>query len=189
MIEIIAEHSIETSKLNLALPVLDVGARRFDFSKEMARRGFKVVAMEPDPEVKDPHIAGVNFQPAALSTANGISYFKMTDDPQARHLSPAGERLVNTVTIDALMALLSIDKWSVVKLDCEGAEMSILENWPGPIADQLTVEMHEHTMRQPPARYEAMFRHLSQWYDVKRHVLDDRHCAGLNYWDSLLVLR
>ena len=35
--------------------------------------------------------------------------------------------------------------WDVVKLDCEGAEYDVLLDWPGPIAEQITVEFHEHT--------------------------------------------
>lgn len=187
-IEIIAEHSVRTPVA--AGFVLDAGARSFTFSKELARSGSTVFALDPDPTINDPGIAGVTFCRLALRASGGTAFFEMSSDPQARHLSDSEGVVVTCTTIQDLMKQAGVDHWSVVKLDIEGAEYGVLSNWPGPIADQITVEFHEHCFPQPSERYDEILRHLGQWYDLVQHEKSIRHCIGTpNYWDSLWVKR
>jgi len=186
--EIVAEHSI--------IPdfstgyVLDVGCRSFSFSKEMAARFNTVIALDPDPTIEDPKRERILFERVALRDRGGKAKFEMASDPQARKLSDSGTVEVDCVTIQDVMRLHWVSKFRIVKLDCEGAEMGILENWPGPIADQLTVEFHEHVAPQPSERYEKILAHLGQWYELVQHEKSLRHCIGTpNYWDSLWRLR
>lgn len=87
-----------------------------------------------------------------------------------------------------------VDFWEVVKLDCEGAEYEILEEWPGPVARQITVEFHDRLGRNPeaePERYYArLMERIGHWYDVILHRQTRPPWGGLpTYWDSLFVLK
>jgi len=172
-------------------PVLDVGARDFVFSKEMANRDFRVIAMEPDPTVKDPEDKRIEFIRAALSAGPDRNMpFSMDTDPQARHLSESGTVTVDAVNIRSIMRKVGIERFGIVKLDCEGAEYDVLLEWPGPIADQLTVEFHEHVAQRPQELYNAILDHLGVWYRIVQHSKSIRHCISTpNFYDSLFVLR
>ena len=185
--EVIAEHTVMVPSTG---PVLDVGARSFAFSREMARRDHTVVAMEPDPTVSDPKIERVHHLPYALGASiRHDAPFIMDADPQARRIGEGGAVRVDVLDIATVMKRMAIPQWGVVKLDCEGAEYEVLRNWPGPIAEQVTVEFHEHVKPQPQEVYDAIFAHMGQWYDVKQHVKSERHCLPPNWWDTVWVLR
>lgn len=189
MIEVIAEHSVNWPASG---PVLDVGCRSFNFSKELARRGFGVVAMDPDPTILDPRIAWLTFINQALVSRDmaGPLPFIMDKDPQARRIGITGDTVVRGVDIVSLSRSMGVDHWGIVKLDCEGCEYDILRDWPGPIADQITVEFHEHISLQPESVYADIIAHLGQWYDVAQHEKSLRHCIGTpNYWDSLFLVK
>lgn len=205
-LEEIHEHTIDTALLTPGGFVLDAGCRNFGFSKALAERGCKVIALDADPTIEDPKIPGVSFLHLALSSKPGVRSLVMSSDPQARHLDPGGDYLatgervaVAAVTIDHITDklaeitgekdVLSQKIWDVVKLDIEGSEYGVLQNWPGPIAKQISIEFHEHVAPKLPEVYDAIFKHLSQWYVVVQHEKTAMHGAGMNYWDSLLVLK
>lgn len=188
MIETISEHSVEVP---VAGPVLDAGCRSFAFSRAMALRGLGVVALDPDPTVENPGIPGVRYRrEALLGAARGPVAFFMDRDPQARRVASEGHVTVTSTDMHALMRATGVQHWGVVKLDVEGCEYGILASWPGPIADQITIEFHEHISPAPQSTYDSILAHLGQWYDVVQHEKSYRHCIGTpNYWDSLFRLR
>ena len=187
-LEIVAEHSILADTPTGY--VLDVGARSFSFSKAMANRWHQVIALDPDPTIEDPKHARIKYRREALRDSDGLALFEMAADPQARRLSSSGSIPVVCKTIEDVMREEWVGHFRIVKLDCEGAEYGILENWPGSIADQVTVEFHEHVAPQSSERYENIISHMSQWYELVQHEKTLRHCIGTpNYWDSLWVLK
>lgn len=203
--ETIAEHSLLTELIKPGDLVLDVGARRFSFSKGMVDKGCIVHAMEPDPTVEDSSSFGISLIRKALvsSMAPRKQLYAMWGNGTENRLvtpvmpKPGSAKTVEVECIDirSLMKELSVTFWSAVKLDCEGAEYDILLEWPGPIAEQITVEFHEHEQANPwkgreEAYYMALLKHLEKWYRVVRHEKDVRHCLSVpNYWDSLFVLK
>lgn len=187
-LEVVAEHTIQ--KGILTGYVLDVGCRNFTFAKEMANRRHTVIALDPDPTVDDPRRARIVYERVALRDRMGKAKFEMAQDPQARRLSDKGTVDVDCVTIQDVMKRHWISLFRIVKLDCEGAEMGILESWPGPVSEQITVEFHDHVEPQPQERYDRIFEHLAKWYDCIQNEKSLRHCIGTeNRWDSLWVLR
>jgi FkbM family methyltransferase len=202
-LELIHEHTIATSLLTKGGYVLDAGSRTFEFSRELAKRGCKVIALDADPTIEDLGIKNVDFMNLALSDTPGMKSFVMSNDPQARHLGKSsayddeqakvrGEQgmvTVKAVTLDWLMQGLGIALFDAIKLDIEGAEIPLLLKFPGPITKQLSIEFHQHCFYTPPETFDAIFAHLSQWYDVIQHESTNEHCAGFNYWNSLLTLR
>lgn len=185
-LEVIAEHTV---RLPVDGVVLDVGARSFTFSREMIRRGHRTIAIEPDPTVRKAEGEGFELLSVALAGIGqpSSSQFEMSADPQARRLSSSGTVTVPCVDILHVMKSFNVDHFGLVKLDCEGAEVGILETWPGPIADQITVEFHDHVKVQD---YSGVLKRLGQWYDVVQHKQSLRHHIGTpNYWDSLFCLK
>ncbi|KKW46523.1 MAG: Methyltransferase, FkbM family protein [Parcubacteria group bacterium GW2011_GWB1_56_8] len=187
----IAEHTVDIDLLKQGF-VLDAGCRNFIFARELARLGCSVVAVDADPTVEYPSDFRGIFLNVALATESGERNFLMHSNPEARHLVRDGifsfpTTKVRTTTISNLMDFYSIESWDVVKLDIEGAEYDILQQWPGPIAKQISIEFHEHCGPRPKELYDSIFEHLSQWYKIAQHEKEARHCAGENWWDTLLI--
>lgn len=199
----LAGHTVDLNRLPDKAVVLDVGCRHFDFTSGILelRPGARVIALDPDPAIVAPHMDGCTFLRFALvhdgrtrsryasySTGEGNmltdaeSYFdaKMFDVP--------------CTNIERLMRRMHIDHWDLVKLDCEGSEFGILGNWPGPIADQISVEFHDYDkpmIRNEPSQYYELllFKRLRAFgYRVVQHEVTDisgREACG--HWDTLLV--
>lgn len=181
-------------------PVLDVGCRGFRFAKFFADRGHSVTAMDPGEEnIGHPRIA---FLPLALvaDMHDGRDQGKLvlTSDPEARYVVPAwrdvdcASKSVGCVDVNFLMnSLCHVDKFDLVKLNCEGAEFDILNRLERPIARQIVVSFHEHvgTARRGEEAVNELVQKLGKWYDVVRHEWDERYCAGRNAWDTVLVER
>lgn len=194
-LELVGEHTIDTSLLTPGGYVLDAGCRDFIFSRGCAARGCRVIAVDADPTVEDPKEANISFNNFALSSVRGQRDFVMTHDPQARHLADANPQAaapttrVLALTIEDIMKAGDIEIFDAVKLDIEGAEYDILLNWPGSIAKQISIEFHEHVQPRPKEFYDAIFAHLSQGYEIVQHEKTARHCTHPNYWDTLLVMK
>jgi len=188
----IGEHTVDLARLTKGGWVLDAGCRDFTFSRGIADKGCRVLAIDADHTVKKPAEIhpDVFFINWAIADEDGQNTLVMSADPQARYLAPSGEgRKVTTKTLSSIMSASGIRHWDVVKLDVEGSEYKILRSWPGPIATQISIEFHEHVRPRPQEMYEEIFHHLGQWYDVVRHEKSARHATHPNFWDTLVCLK
>lgn len=185
--------------------VLDVGSRNYSFSSQLVQYGCNIVAVEPDLSVPKPsseriHLCsvalvpesqnGTNQQLICWSTGEGNHLVSVPGDIPVSH----NKQEVIGKSVSQISKDFGVDRWSIVKLDCEGSEYGILQEWPGPIAEQITVEFHEHCSANPQGEitYEKIFKHLYQWYKVIKHektILNPKLCNIPNYWDSLFVLK
>lgn len=189
----ICDHSVDIDRLPEHPAVLDVGCRGFGFAKSFADRGARVIALDPDPEISDPRINDVTFLHLALTCHYGHAVYRRNsgDDGEiiAAVLRLPGTVSVPCVDIETLSTILGVDHWDVVKLDCEGSEFGILENWSGPIADQISVEFHDYRDRRRWGRnyFERLWKVLP-WYEVAQHrefPVGPNNMMG--HWDTLLV--
>lgn len=191
-IEIIDGHSVATDLLR-GDAVLDAGARGFRFSKWFADRGHKVLAFDPAPDLENPRIKNVNFYRMGVVGAGepGSWRFVECEDKEASYLDRGdGEKFVATSDLKGIMAFCRVDRFDVIKLNVEGAEYSIFETWPGPVARQVVVSFHEHTGRgRGREGCDLLVDRMRQWYDVPVHQWERRYCCSDNYWDTLFVLR
>lgn len=205
-----ASHSIDVDSLPELPTVLDVGCRGFDFTLEIlhARPGGLVVAMDPDPQIGEPPNIGappevrhVLFVREALvgdarKTSNYAGWSTGEGNllcDKAPHFAER-QHTVACTNITDLMRRLGISYWDVVKLDCEESEFGILENWPGPIAGQLSVEFHDWTgpckEKATKEYYDALFSGPLRDYEVLSHELSTVGPGpAWGHWDTVLRLK
>lgn len=215
-------HTIDIDRLPEYATVLDVGCRGFAFTKDIlaARPMARVVSLDPDPLIEYPkdidcayYRVGLTGRPGLARSQSYISTTIASGDGGANFIMPLGaskEKVIRpdcgweftdhqvqqvlTMDIQEFMRLASVKYWDAVKLDCEGMEFEILENWPGPIADQISVEFHDFT---GPRRHlvddgyyeKVLWPHLTEWYEVAKHDWVDLNGMPnhFGHWDSLLV--
>jgi FkbM family methyltransferase len=190
------EHTIDLDLLSGGW-VLDVGARGFEFAQEIVSLGCKVLSLDCSRTVQDPHIEGITFRNLALSHWDCVGSFQDWGNGTGSHL--AGDRppisgaslyQVNCTSIQTLMMVFQIKQFDAVKLDCEGAEYSILENWPGPVARQISCAFHDFINPDAsPERHKGVLLRLGNWYKTIQHEASVLHGhAPACHWDSLFVL-
>jgi FkbM family methyltransferase len=197
-----ASHTLDLDLLPEAAVVLDVGCRWFDFAREIeaVRPYAYIVAMDPARDVEDDPSSAfatprLRYFPAALTgpgpSFRRFAHFSTGEGDFVTNLErfhDAEMYEVPCLTIKEVMEACGETHFDGVKLDCEGSEFGILENWPGPIATQISVEFHDWDKPQYRAEgyYEALWRKLP-WYRVVQHELS-RQGEGVGHWDTLLVL-
>ncbi len=204
----LAGHTVDLDLLPERPVVLDVGCRGFDFTREVLAlrpRGC-VVALDPDPQIENPQIPNCMFLRCALvgddrteanyagwSTGEG----NMLCEVSPHYAERSHKVLCHNVTF--IQNAWSVHGWDlfhfdVVKLDCEESEFGILENWPGPIATQISVEFHDWTgpwesaAKNSPTYYPNLWAGPLKDYEVVQHELS-RQGEGVGHWDTLLRLR
>ncbi len=199
-------HTVDVDRLPEAPMVLDVGCRGFDFTADILRLRPKarVIAMDPDPIIERPDWLPVrcSFAQTALVHDNRIaSGYASYSTGEGNMLTDADSyyeaKMLRVVcmNITDLMWASKIERWDLVKLDCEGSEFDILANWPGPIADQISVEFHDgHPDLEGPHRFErtGYFAHLftkleRMGYGLLQHEMS-KQGDWYGHWDTLLTL-
>lgn len=197
----ISDHSVEETRVPSKPVVLDVGCRNFGFTKAVLARWpeARIVALDPDPIIKDPGLPNVAYIPMALvhddRKESGYASYSTGEGNFLTELSAyydAKMLRVPCITIQRLMEQCGVVHWDMVKLDCEGSEFGILENWPGPIATQLSVEFHDYTdlNRWNDAYYARLFAERLPWYEALKHGLTPIGPGpSYGHWDSVLALR
>jgi FkbM family methyltransferase len=203
-LQVICEHTFDVDALPPGAVVLDVGCRDFMLTQAFLDRGCRVVAMDPDPNIKGllchPQFTMVRKALVSYPVARQHSaILHVPDDPYGAYIQHDSNPVRTIVTnanyevelidILSLSNELEIPYWTAVKLDCEGSEYEILLDWPGPIAGQISVEFHDHLHgKDMTETYQQIHRHLGQWYAVHQWKRSGRKPASRNYWDVLFTL-
>lgn len=150
LLDLAAGYWFEPEFLGAVDPVLDVGAGNGEFAHEMIRRGHFSVCLEPNPTQTVNRQDGMAILNRALVGPH---------EPLAKKFIVNGEEVwIPASDIVTLSRQFGIQQWGIVKLNCKSSEQDILENWPGPIAKQITL------MERPSLDYAYIERHLKQWY-------------------------
>jgi hypothetical protein len=75
-------------------------------------------------------------------------------------------------------------------MDIEGAEKDVIWDLDSPPAKQLSIEFHLHTKVYPESAIKEMEdKLLSLGYFPVKHDKTSAHGCGMNYWDSLWILK
>ena len=201
----LASHTVDLDLLPERPVVLDVGCRGFDFTREVLalRPKAYVLALDPDPLMEYPHETENDwvYMRAALvgddrKTAN-YACWSTGEGNMLCEVSPHyAERShqVKCINIGRLSSTFNVDRWDLVKLDCEESEFGILEAWPGPIATQISVEFHDWTgpwetkAKNSPTYYPNLWAGPLRDYEVVQHELS-KVGEGVGHWDTLLRLK
>lgn len=195
-IEKLAGHSVDVSLLPDRPLVVDVGCRDFGFSNAILRHRPEaiIIALDPDAEIEPPRDERIAFLPKALTHLPDES-LRWERRGEASSIVTEGGELVPNIRLKDLDFALHFhgkERFDVVKLDCEGSEFGILENWPGPIARQISVEFHDFTdrARWNDAYFEKVFSGPLKDYRIVQHDLQPiGPFDTMGHWDSLLILR
>lgn len=191
----LATHTIDVGRLTPGGGiVLDAGCRDYDFALEMSALQQTVVALDADPAVvaADPHLEKFYVHHAALlhKLDGEMRFSPAGNGSRMGHFKEAEAIRVPITTIESLNR--AYGDFAVVKLDIEGSEYEVLLNWPGPIADQITVEFHEHTKQGRDVHgadvYNRIIERLDPWYRLIQHE-PTPFMGGMNFYDSLWVRR
>ena len=135
---------------------------------------------------------------AAMENPEGRFLYEGSPDPYhynygLRVTDPVVD--VPCINISTLMSMddVEVPFWDLVKLDIEGSEFQVLENWPGPIAHQISVEFHDwwDQNRWSAAYYERLLAGPLKDYKFVQHELQGigGNTREMGHWDSLLRLR
>ena len=178
----IAEHTVRLSTLRKPANILDLGCRGFEFADYFRNSGGNVVCAD---------IAELDgdYYTVAISDRDGYCGVVRTADPQGWHIGEGNE--LRMMTIKTFSEYVRVIKWDIIKMDIEGDEYNILNSsgTQHPIADQVSVEFHAHTGRQTKEQIDELLNKLKTWYNVHGAIWEERHCAGYNYWDVLLIAK
>lgn len=201
-LQALASHTIDVDLLSDAPTVLDVGCRWFDFTRGILawRSKARIIALDPSLDVIWPldlpdglvqfsHVALVGGDEFSTNFAEGIAgdgggNFALTAESHGDYKI----RRVLAMNLAKLMTSHQVKHFDAIKLDCEGSEFGILENLPGPIATQVSVEFHDWT---GPWKEHGCGKAISRLhelgYKTVQHELS-KQGTGVGHWDSLFVL-
>jgi FkbM family methyltransferase len=220
MIKKIHGHSFDTDLLTLGGYVLDIGCNDFVFSQYMINAGLKVIALDPIKEISIPNDLASNPNFVYLKSACvGIKdsetkvYYEyqswgansICNTPDKLHNPNNGGHAnnpykisyeVNLTTINEIMKNYSINQFEFIKIDCEGSEYEILENWSNSYAKQFSVEFHDFLGLTPIDDVELYHKQLNETFlsDYKLVYEDKEPLRGINNGvfqrnDTLYILK
>ena len=196
-IQTLAEHTVDVSLLPENAIVLDGGCRGYGFSRQIlkVRPNATVIAVDADEDTEPSNHSNIKLLRVAIvgKETQKFARYAAFDSGNGNSIvfpgPPRAElRMVPCMTLEAIMRKLNLAKWDLVKLDIEGSEFDVLENWPGPIASQITVEFHDYFDKEGRWDSEYFKKLLAgplKDYEVVQneyYAIGDR-CFG--HWDSL----
>lgn len=193
MIKTVAEHSFDESLIPQSGGIiLDLGCRGFQF-KDYFKSPHKVISVDIDDLIG-------SYYHVAITDFNGTIAVERFSDPQATRVNkkmtvvPTPEeqptRSVPCYTLDSFLKYIEIDFVDLIKMDIEGSEYQVIMSMDRPMAKQLSIEFHLHTGQYSQYEMTLMEDKLKALgYIAIQHEMTDRHCAGMNYWDSLFILK
>jgi FkbM family methyltransferase len=202
----IDEHALNESILKKDGWVLDLGCVGFNFAKNIKQYVNNVIAIDANPSIVNTE--NVIFENIAITSDESqlsITY-NIFDDSQGNSLyHPINDWCkfqksvkVPTTTIKKLMEKYNVNQFELIKLDIEGSEYDLLMNLDFKISKQYSIEFHEFRGMNPytpnnEKYYDNLFKIMKPYCDIIKHQKTNHPGfplgLGLNYWDSLFILK
>lgn len=113
--------------------IIDAGAYPGEFTVYAARKGNKVIALEPDEnnaaDLEDNlDLNGVkNVVVRNKGLSDNIGKIRMTGENFTSEINQEGDKIVDITTLDSLVENLELEELDFVKMDIEGEEIKALE--------------------------------------------------------------
>jgi FkbM family methyltransferase len=167
--ETICDDAYELAELADADPrvIVDVGAGIGDFAV-LAASTFpeaEVLALEPDPKsfavlernVRRNGLANVDARCTAVGTRGTYGFNRARWSAQGTAFSAGTTLVVPATRLDRVIAGRRVD---LLKVDCEGAELEVLESAGESLAlvERIAVEYHDHLVDDAGGRVEELLR-------------------------------
>lgn len=194
MITVIAEHSVDLALLPEKANILDLGCRGFLFANHLITSGHKVITVDCDPLVNPGTLKPNLHYNIAVSNFDGNVKVQYSKDPQATRINQRNDgmpdNMVPCLTLSRLSKQCGVAFWDLIKIDIEGSEYEVIMSLTEPPAKQLSIEFHLHTGIygiQDVRKMEAKLHNLG--YEFASHEMTSQHGMGMNYWDSLFILK
>lgn len=170
---------IEPVIVKASAPIIDIGAHVGMFSIYCAVLNpvTKIFAYEPDEENFDAmkenlqlnHVKNVTMKNVAIGGVVGQRTLFVSRDSHNHSLLSAEaagdfsgeEKDVQVVTLERILKQNRLQRVSLVKMDCEGAEFEILENLGEngfAMVDNFYVECHRYTQEMNPLKLRDIFQ-------------------------------
>lgn len=176
----IHEHTIDLDLLPKRGLILDLGCRGFQFTDYFKEFGHVVYPLDIDSFDRP-------YYQCAIAGYNGKAGILRGSDPQGTRIMPGCD--VPAYTLEKFSEHVGVEFWDVIKIDIEGSEMPVIMNMEKAIAKQLSIEFHLHCGVYSLPDVALMVAKLkSLGYKTVQHNMENRHGAGMNYWDSLFTL-
>jgi hypothetical protein len=178
----VAEHTYEETLLPERANILDLGCRGFLFSGKLKQMGHEVYPVDID------YLGPEGYFQVGIGGSIGRCSIKKGNDPQATQKVQGHDVLM--LTIDRFSRDVKVDFWDLIKIDIEGSEYEVIMSLTEPPAKQLSIEFHLHTKVYGDKEVKEMEDKLvSLGYYPAKHDKTSEHGCGLNYWDSLWILK
>jgi hypothetical protein len=184
MITVIAEHSVDLSQLPKKANILDLGCRGFLFAAELVRLGHNVFPVDIGVLENVP----MNYYRFGIGQFDGQCDILHSKDPQGTRMTPGFG--IPMFTLKSFSKHVDVDFWDLIKIDIEGSEYEVIMSLNEPPAKQLSIEFHLHTGIYGIQQMAEMRDKLtSLGYEAVSHEMTKQHGLGLNFWDSLFILK
>lgn len=122
--------------------LVDVGAHTGGFARPFAKRGWRIIAFEPEPANYQELCANLKDSPNVTciakavsdTTGQGIPFYVSSDHWGIHSLKPFHPThrptlMIDTVRLDEALANMGIDQVTVLKIDIEGADFLALKSF------------------------------------------------------------
>lgn len=173
--------------------VVDIGCSDWKFAKLAIKNGAeKVIAFDADSRIEKPKNNKIDFINKAVVGEKKERYFCEYSKVKCSCLKEyqtyliPGEcisiRKVDCITIKELSE--QYNNVFLLKLDCEGSEMEILDNFPEAFAKYISIEFHLHISKH----FCSLPNNFLKYYKIISHEMTCRD-SRLNYWDSFFERR
>jgi hypothetical protein len=183
-LELIAEHLVPVDMLKPAAWILDIGCLGFAFYKHMKYLGYNVIGVDIQ------HLTEFPYKRVAIAGHDGHAFIEYFSDKQATRITHNETPYpIQCMTLETFTQSYCLNRWAMIKMDCEAAEMEIIMSMTKPMADILSIEFHLHTGVYKEEDVKKMVYHLvGLGYEIASHEKTSQHGLQPNYWSSLFIL-
>lgn len=144
--------------------VVDLGCKKWDWSRSFIGKK-EVVGVDP---IEDDIPDGTKLFHGIVTNHSGS--IRMNLNGESSTISRHSGTLIESITFDELCNKFSIDKISIMKMNIEGSEYSLLINMGEEYftkIDQMAISFHDFTGRYTSKQTDAVLGYLGNWYTIQ----------------------
>lgn len=143
--------------------VVDLGCKKWDWSRSFLGKK-EVIGVDP---IEDTIPDGAKLFRGIVTNCSGT--IRMNIDGESSTISRGGTTLVESITFDELCNKFSIDKISIMKMNIEGSEYSLLISMNAAhfnMIDQMVISFHDFLNAYNSKQTNVILSYLETWYTI-----------------------